>query len=328
VGPVTRRLPPLNQLRAFEAAARHISFKDAADELNVTHAAVSQQIRALEDLLGSQLFQRIPRGVRLTDAARELSADLTTALDRMDAAVSRFTANGMQGTIRISVVPLYANRFLVPSLPKFSATNPGLNVDLEFSYELVDLANSDCHAALRHGFGDWPNLTDYRLHSDILTPVCAPELIAGQEFPVSAEQISRMNLAVARGYEKHWHEWFHEAGVADNFEPNFVIFDSRVLAVEFATAGNGVVLSDVHILKNELQSGQLVRLHPLVKTFESGIFLVFPETPYPDPRLLLIAEWISGLFSFDESPETEGQSGLIRDSAETPQNAKGRALDN
>jgi LysR family glycine cleavage system transcriptional activator len=300
---MSRRLPPLNQLRAFEAAARHLSFKDAADELNVTHAAVSQQIRALEDFLGSQLFRRVTRGVRLTDEARELSDDLTEALDQMDFAVKRFRASGMSGTLRISVVPWYGNRLILPKLADFRAEFPGLDIELGFSYEIVQFENSDYHAALRHGLGNWPNLFVQKVHNDSVSPLCAPELVAGSKLPLSPEQIARMDLAIGRGQQNAWTHWLKEAGLSEDIKINFIEFDNRALATEFALGGNGVCLPDLQAVQLELKSGQLLRLHPLAVSLESGLHLVFPKTPYPDPRILAFADWIEGILSPVDDPK-------------------------
>jgi LysR family glycine cleavage system transcriptional activator len=288
---VTRHLPPLNQLRAFEAAARHLSFKDAAEELNVTHSAVSHQIRALEDFLGSQLFQRAPRGVQLTDRARELAADLTAALNRMDTAINRLKANGMTGTLRLSVVPWYANRLLLPNMAAFRAANPGVELDLDFSYELTNFESNDFHAGLRHGSGNWPGLSSYQLHHDQVAPVCAPELVAGKTLPLSPDAIAGMDLAVARGQEDGWFAWFASTGIETRELP-FIHFENRVLATEFALSGNGVTLPNLPMVGKELRSGQLVRLHPQEITLESGVHLAFPETQYHDPRLQAVADWI------------------------------------
>lgn len=284
-----RRLPPLNQLRAFEAAARHLSFKRAAEELNVTHAAVSHQIRALEDTLGSQLFQRVTRGVRLTDKARELAADLERAFDRMDGAVRRFRAEDLTGILRISVLPWYGNRLLLPNLPDFHAAHAGLQIDLDFSYETVDLESGDFDAALRHGLGGWTGLSHIQVHHDLVTPLCAPDLIAGEDLPLSPQRISEMKLATARGFEDSWRLWLAEAGCAD-CRPEFVEFENRALATEYALAGHGACLPDLRVMRLELESGQLVRLHPLDLTLASGIHLAYPQTPHADPRLRLFAE--------------------------------------
>jgi LysR family glycine cleavage system transcriptional activator len=292
---VTRRLPPLNQLRAFEAAARHLSFKDAANELNVTHAAVSHQIKALEEFFGRQLFQRHARGVRLTKKAEALSADLIQAFVLMESAVNTFNSSEMTGTLRITAVPLYANRLIIPNLPDFHAAHPGLEVDLAYSYEVIDLQNSDFHAAVRHGVGDWMNLSAYRLHNDCVSPVCVPELVAGQELPLSTDQIARMDLAVGKGYEEYWRLWLTGAGVSSDINLNFIEFDNRALALEFALAGNGVSLSDMPFMQTAFRLGQLVRLHPHAVTLETGMHLVFPPSPHPDPRLLAFANWIKEL---------------------------------
>lgn len=299
---MSRRLPPLNQLRAFEAAARHLSFKAAAEELNVTHAAVSHQIKALEESLGTQVFQRVTRGVRLSAEAQRLSTELSQAFDQMDQAIQQFKAKEMTGTLKVSVVPWYGNRLILPRLAEFRADYPGLTVDLGYSYELVDFSYSDFQAALRHGKGNWPNLSEVKVHSDTVSPIAAPALVEGLDLPLSSERISQMTLAVARGQEDAWRYWLEQAGVADA-TPTLVKFDNRALTTEFAIAGNGVALSDLRAIDLELQTATLVRLHPLAVTLDSGLHLVFPETPYPDPRLLAFAEWLKVILSTKSPPD-------------------------
>lgn len=288
---MTRRLPPLSQLRAFEAASRHLSFKDAADELGVTQSAVSHQIRTLEDSLGAQLFQRLPQGVRLTDRAVALAAELTGTLDRMEAALNRFEGSAMTGTLRLSVAPWYGNRILLPNIEAFRAANPGLELELEFSYALIDFRGSEFDAAVRHGSGNWPGLSGYLLQNNRVSPVCAPSLVAGRQLPLSPEAILEMDLVVPRGYEDSWHAWFAAVGIG-NCRPNFIFVEHRGVAGEFARDGNGVSLPNLSMARDELRSGQLVRLHPTAITLDSGIFLVFPETQHPDPRLRVVADWL------------------------------------
>jgi LysR family glycine cleavage system transcriptional activator len=218
----------------------------------------------------------------------------------MDSAVNRLKASGMTGTLRLSVVPWYGNRLLVPNMAGFRAANPGLELNLEFSYELADFERSDFHAALRHGSGNWPGLSSYQLHHDHVSPVCAPALVAGKALPLSPDEISDMDMAVARGQEDGWYSWFASAGIESRELP-FIRFENRVLATEFALAGNGVTLPNLPMVRNELCSDQLVRLHPQAVTLESGVHLVFPETQYPDPRLLVVADWIRNIISQLES---------------------------
>lgn len=289
---MSRRLPPLNQLRAFEAAARHQSFRDAADELFVTHAAISHQIRALEETLGAQLFHRGPKGVQLTDTARVLAGTLTESLDEMDRAVGAFRSQEMIGTIRISVVPWYGSRFLLPKLDEFHAANPGLQLELDYSYQTVDFANSDFDAAMRHGLGDWPGLSSIRVHHDIVSPVCAPTLVEGRELPLSADQITTFKLGVARGHTVYWEDWLKHAGVTASVKPNYVQYENRALMLELATSAQGVSLSDLMAVQLEIDTGKLVRMHPQTLQLDTGMHLVFPETSQVDPRLQVVADWM------------------------------------
>jgi LysR family glycine cleavage system transcriptional activator len=295
-----RHLPPLNQLRAFEAAARNLSFREAADELNVTHAAVSHQIKALEEILDAQLFHRVTRGVQLTEDARRLSAALTQSLDSMDTAVMEFRGQSMTGRLRISVVPKYGQRFLMPKLDAFHTANPGLELEFDYSYDTVDFAKSDFQAALRHGLGEWPGTASIRVNHDRVRPVCAPSLLEGMELPLSADQIATMKLGVARGHEEYWELWLARAGSRQTDGLDFVRFENRTLMLELALSGQGVSLSDNLAVQLELASGQLVELHPMAVELKTGMHLVYPETTRPDPRLGVVADWMRGCLLSDE----------------------------
>ena len=292
----------MNQLRAFEAAARHQSFRNAADELCVTHAAISHQIRALEERLGAQLFLRGPQGVQLTETARALAGSLTAALDQMDTAVGEFRSHEMIGTIKISVVPWYGSRFLLPRLDDFHAANPGLRLELDYSYQTVDFASSDFDAAMRHGLGDWPGLTAIRVSHDIVTPVCAPSLVEGHSLPLTPEEIGALPLGVARGHEVYWEDWFAQAGEKTRDQHSYVQFENRSLMLELAMSGQGVSLSDLMAVQLEVDSGKLVRMHPLTTRLATGMHLVFPETMQTDPRLDAVADWMKDCLRVDDPP--------------------------
>lgn len=290
---MTRRLPPLNQLRAFEAAARHQSFRDAADELCVTHAAISHQIRALEEGLGAQLFLRGPQGVKLTDKARLLASALTEALDCMDTAIAGFRSHEMIGTIKISVVPWYGSRFLLPRLDRFHSENPGLRLELDYSYQTVDFETSDFDAAMRHGLGDWSGLTSIRVSHDVVNPVCAPSLVDDKSLPLTPDEIATYPLGVARGHEIYWEQWLESAGASKGHSRKYVCFENRSLMLELAMSGQGVSLSDLMAVQLEVDSGKLVSMHPHETRLETGMHLVFPESTRPDPRLVAVADWMA-----------------------------------
>jgi DNA-binding transcriptional LysR family regulator len=292
-----RRIPPLNHLRAFEAAARHLSFRAAADELSVTHAAVSHQIRALEERFGTRLFNRVTRGVTLTDDAEKLAVVLTRALDDIDAGVREFQSMRLGGTVRVSAVPWYVSRVLLPNIDALYAVHPDLKVEFDFSYELANFQTDGLDAALRHGLGKWPGLSAIRIHHDLLSPLCGPTLVKGRNLPLTPEEIAELPLTAARGYEHVWVDWFDAVGQPELKPDNIMIFDNRALATEFAGTGNGVSLSDVPTDHDDLKAGRLVRLHPKAIQQDTGAHLVFPDGPFTDPRLERIADWMHDCFA-------------------------------
>src|SRR3954447_11618619 len=167
-----RRLPPLNSLRAFEAAARHLSFTRAAEELNVTQAAVSHQVKALEERIGVKLFRRLTRGLLLTEDGHALLPDLREAFDRLAQAVDRIGRQGGQGTLNISLLTTFALGWLVPRLPRFQAAHPSIDVRLTTTARLIDFAVEDVDVAIRYGTGGWPGLRCDKILDDVITPLC------------------------------------------------------------------------------------------------------------------------------------------------------------
>lgn len=290
---MARRLPPLNQLRAFEAAARHLSFKDAADELNVTHAAVSHQIKALEEFLGCKLFHRLTREVRLTEKANSYAAELTGAFDRIaEAASGFFVPVGMEGTMRVSVAPFYGNRWLLPRLHRFHERFPDLRVQPMLEFGLVEFGDNAVDAAIRYGLGNWPGLDQIALHDDEIAPVCAPQLVARQKLPLTAGAISAMPLAATSGQVHDWVNWFGAAGLPDQTVTPAVEYGNRALTLDFAIAGNGVALADIRFAQTDMVAGHLVQIHPLTIKRPQGMYLVYPKSPRPDPRIQAFGDWI------------------------------------
>ncbi|MCD9150116.1 LysR substrate-binding domain-containing protein [Pseudophaeobacter flagellatus] len=294
---MTRRLPNLKHLRAFEAAARHLSFKQAANELSVTQAAISHQIKALEEHFGARLFHRLNRQVALTEEAAVLAAELELALDQVASASARFRAQVMTGTIRISVTPFYANRMILPHLEEFHAAFPGLSVDLELSYEIADFAERDLDGALRYGLSDRPGAYMQLIHLDRVAPVTSPALIHGNDLPMTPAQIAEFPLAAVAGQERYWSQWFKAAGRTLSDDCKMSRHDQRALALDFALAGNAVALADLPLIRNELANGSLVCLSETQITLDRGIHLAVPEGPFRDPRLTAFGDWLRGRIS-------------------------------
>jgi len=289
-----RRLPNLNQLRAFEATARHLSFKDAASELFVTQAAISHQIKALEQDIGRQLFHRHGREVSLTEEARRFVADITSALDQIAEATATLKSKDISGTLKMSLVGFYADRFIRPHLGEFKTLYPELQLDFGYSKDIIDFSTAGIHAALRSGQGSWKGLASILIYNKSV-PVCSPGLVEGLELPLSAEKIARLPLATTKGHSTGWLDWFAAAEFDDTSSLDFIEFDDGGLAYDYATAGRGVALFfDLPLIRHELSTGSLVVINPLA-TKKRGIYLVYPETQYPDARILAFADWLKSV---------------------------------
>jgi len=286
------RLPSFKQLRAFEAAARHRSFKKAASELFVTQAAVSHQVKALEEMLGLGLFVRGTREVRPTDEATAYAKRLGEAFDIVATATAEIDRNRMSGTLRLSVAPFYGNRWLLPRLEGFRAAHPDLVVEAALSFDLVDFSSSDVDAAVRYGIGEWQGLHNIPIHRDLVGPVCAPKLLAGRTPPLDPAEIASMLLVTTSSWKEDWSAWFVAAGSEMPSDALIKKYDNRAFAFDAALSGNGVFLGDVRMTASDEAAGHLVRLHPLIVERPQGIHLVYPASRLRDPRIEVLGEWM------------------------------------
>ena len=205
-----RPLPPLNALRAFEAAARHLSFTRAAEELHVTQAAVSHQVKALEERVGVKLFRRLTRGLLLTEDGHALLPDLREAFDRLAQAVDRIGRQGGQGTLTISLLTTFALGWLVPRLPRFQEAHPSIDVRLTTTARLIDFAVEDVDVAVRYGTGGWAGLRCDKIFDDVVTPLCNARF---KERLRKHEDILNVPL-LHEQYEHDWRTWFRAAGIS------------------------------------------------------------------------------------------------------------------
>ena len=288
---MSNRIPSFRQLRAFEAAVRLGSFKQAAAELFVTQAAVSHQVKALEETLGVNLFVRGTREVRPTDEAVAYAGRLATAFELVSTATADIDRKRMSGRLRISVAPFYGNRWLLPRLDAFRAANPELELEASLSFDLVDFQSSGIDAAVRYGLGDWPGLDAIGIHRDLVGPVCAPQLLAGRTPPIDPEEIARMPLVTTARWKEDWSAWFAATGGPPVAGP-MTEFDNRAFAFDSALSGNGVFLADIRMTASSEAAGNLVRLHPLTVDRPQGIHLVFPATRIRDPRIEAFGAWM------------------------------------
>ena len=292
---MTRRLPPMTALRTFEAAVRHESFKQAAAELHVTSAAVSHQIKNLEETLGLGLFRRRGRAVQPTDAAKRFAGRLAQAFDTIEAATMDLQGNPMSGTLRIAVTPFYGNRIVLPRLSRFHALYPDIRVEPETSATQIDFHKTDLDGGLLHGTGDWPGLTALEMQEDQLVPVAAPSVVEGRKLPLSAREIAQLTLGYIEGQKDDWISWLEMMGYTEVRPPKRMIgYGSRARVVDLAFSGHGVALADKRLTAADVAAGHLVRLNEKALSTGRGIWLVFPNTEFPDPRLLAFGEWFRG----------------------------------
>lgn len=286
-----RRLPSLTALRAFEAAARRESFKDAADELNVTHAAVSHQIKGLEASLGLELFRRRGRGVKVTDAARRYAEHVGHALDRIEAATTELHGNPMSGVLRVSIAPFYGNRIVLPRLSRFHTLYPEIKVEPDMSSTVVDFRKSDLDGGLRYGKGRWLGLKAIELHRDELVPVAAPSVVAGRRLPLTPAEIAEMTLGYIEGDEEDWDTWLKLAGYDGPPPENLLGYGNRARVIDLAFSGHGVALADVRLTAPDVAAGHLLRLNETRISTGRSMWLVYPETDFPDKRLIAFGDW-------------------------------------
>ena len=288
---ISYRFPSLKQLRVFEAAVRRESFKEAADELFVTQAAISHQIKALETELGRELFRRQGRGVVPTEAARKFAGEIGAAFDRIQAAAAGLSDNPMSGTLRLSIAPFYGNRIVLPRLSKFHSLYPDIRVEPDMSSTVLDFRKTSIDAGLRYGKGLWNGLTVSKVHADALVPVAAPSLVQGRTLPLAPEEIAGMTLGYIEGDEEDWSAWFAQAGHALPETPRMISYGNRARVIDLAFSGHGIALADTKLTAADVAAGHLVRLNETPLYGSRAMYLVYPETDYPDPRVLAFGEW-------------------------------------
>lgn len=286
----TMRLPPLGALRAFEASARHLSFTRAAQELGVTQAAISHQVKSLEDALGAKLFKRLTRALALTDAGVALAPELTDAFARIGRAVERAQARDARGALRLSLLYTFALAFLVPRLGRFAQLHPAIDLKLETSARIVDFGREPFDAAIRYGPGPYADLHADLLFADELTPLCSPSVAKKLRKP---GDVLGFRLLDDHNFWDDWGIWLSAAGL-DPKAPRqrAAVFDSTRLAVEAAMEGLGLALGAPFLFENEIKSGRLVApLKPIVPAGKS-YWLVCDTRDADRPAMTAFRNWL------------------------------------
>jgi LysR family transcriptional regulator, glycine cleavage system transcriptional activator len=291
-----RRLPPLNSLRAFEVVSRHESFRAAAEELHVTVAAVSQQVKTLEDHLGRKLLRRRSGGYSLTpDALAGLKA-LREGFDQLSSAVATMSSGG-QRVLTVSAVPSLAAEWLVPRLHRLRDQYPELDVLLHASRELVDLERFRVDVGIRYGSGSYPGLISERLFVDEIFPVYSPQLLKGRALLGKPGDLRGLPLihtdwAPQSGHWPGWTDWMRAAGVTGVNVTKGLRFSDGALALQAAASGQGVALASKALALEHLAAGRLVRPFKLSLVTDFAYYVVCAKTRAEEPDLTAFRRWL------------------------------------
>ncbi len=291
---MTARLPSLNGLRAFEAAARHLSFTLAASELNVTQTAISHQIRRLEQELGLRLFVRQNRALALTAEAKEYLPGVRAAFNDLKLATDRLLRKDDGHTLTVSTLASFAAKWLLPRLSAFQEAHPGIDVRITTSPGLVDFQRDRVDAAIRYGRGQWPGVRADWLMADELFPVCSPALLKGNK-PLRCPEDLRDHvlLHTSSGYSDDWRLWLTAAGLpADISKQPGVTFDLIFMTVQAAIDGVGVAMGRTSYVQDDIAKGRLVVPFKIALPEDAGFYLVSPEARADSPRLSAFRQWL------------------------------------
>ncbi len=287
---MARRLPPLNALRAFEAAARHLSFTRAAGELNVTQAAISHQVKALEAGLGVTLFRRLNRRLLLTDAGQAYLPDVRDSFDRLAEATERLTARDRAGVLTVSVLPSFAARWLVPRLSAFREAYPDIDVLITPSNDIIDFARDDVDVAIRYGEGNWPGLRADRMMTEDIFPVCSPKLLEGPR-PLKSPDDLRHHTLLHDDMRITWRTWFLAAGVEAIDSTRGPAFTDSGMVIQAAVEGHGVALGRSALATTDLAAGRLVKPFDISLPANFAYYVVSPEAAAGRPKIAAFRDW-------------------------------------
>ncbi len=292
----------MNTLRAFEAAARHLSFTQAAEELHVTQAAVSHQIRTLEDALGVRLFRRLNRAIRLTEEGQEFVSEVRKALSHLTTAVEKLAAPDAGGPLTVSVLPSFASKWLVPRLGRFGQKHPEVDVRISPSIQLTDFQRDDVDLVVRYGKGQYEGLHSVRLMTEDIFPVCSPALLSGPEALRKPADLQHHTLLHDDGHVD-WAMWLLVAGVTDISPTQGPYFTDSALVVQAAAEGQGVALARGALAADDLAAGRLVKPFDIAIPTEYAYYVVCPRATAHHPKIAAFRAWLLDEAGAGEAPQ-------------------------
>jgi LysR family glycine cleavage system transcriptional activator len=305
---MTYKIPPLNALRAFEAAARNLSFTKAGGEMNVTQGAVSRQVRLLEEYLGFELFERTPRGVELNRAGQIYAAAVSDAFDKITRATDELATTSTHTVLTIRGYTLLLVRWLTPLLPDFQLRHPNIEIRLVSASDPVDFDRDKVDLGIRYGFGRWQDLERDALFMDELMPVCSPALCQSFDLKQPSDLV-RCTLLHLNLRQADWPDWFAFAGMEmPATSRGFHLEDLGVL-YQCAIAGQGVAMGQYQYVREYLASGQLVAPFDLTLRRQSGYYLICPKERAGLSKIVTFRNWLRETLCAPELARWRGAVG-------------------
>ena len=285
------RLPPLNALRAFEASARQLSFTRAAEELFVTQAAISHQIKSLEEHLGIKLFMRKNRALLLTEEGQSYFLDIKDVFNLLHDATERLLARGAKGAITVSLQPSFAIQWLVPRLKAFNLLHPEIDVRIKAVDQADHSLTEDVDVAIYYGRGRWPDVHADKLHTEYLIPVCSPLLMSGKK-PLNTMNDLTNHMLLHDTSRRDWKRWFKEANIKAVNVNHGPIFSHSAMVVQAAVHGQGVALTQSILAKPEIDSGRLITPFSHRLLSKNAFYIVCREHQVDVGKIEAFREWV------------------------------------
>jgi|TARA_B110000211_G_scaffold14041_1_gene14698 LysR family transcriptional regulator, glycine cleavage system transcriptional activator len=288
---LANRLPPLNALRAFEASARQLSFTRAAEELFVTQAAISHQIKALEDNLGIKLFMRKNRALLLTEEGQSYYLDIKDIFNALHDATERLLARGEKGAITVSMQPSFAIQWLVPRLNTFNLLHPDIDVRIKAVDQPENSLTEDVDLAIYYGRGRWRGIHAEQLHTEYLIPVCSPLLLSGKK-PLNEIADLAQHTLLHDTSRRDWKRWFKHVDVRGGNVNHGPIFSHSAMVLQAAIHGQGVALAHSVLAKPDIDSGRLVCPFKEVLVSKNSYYIVCREQQLEIGKITAFREWV------------------------------------
>ena len=289
--PMQRRLPPLTSLRAFEAAGRHLSFTKAAEELTVTQAAISHQVKALEEHLDVALFLRLPRQLELTKAGKILLPVVRDAFNRISESVAKLNKDVASAALTVKLAPSFAAKWLSPRLDDFRRKHPQIVLSLTHSNEAADFRRQSVDIAITYGTGDWRGVVSDRVLNIDFFPVCSPQFMQGEYPLTNPANLAHYTLLHDTDHAA-WTNWLALAGIEDIDPQRGTIVDDTNVLIQVAIDGLGVALGSTHFVADRLASGRLAKPFDTTLHSDYAYYVVCPKKHLKRPEVAAFKAWL------------------------------------